>query len=52
MDGRQINQAGRAALTLTQLAQAIGNSVRTNPSLQGAWVIAELSDVRVSGGHW
>ena len=51
MDGRQINQAGRAALTLTQLAQAIGNSVRTNPSLQGAWVIAELSDVRVSGGH-
>ncbi len=49
MDIRQTS--GRVTLTLTQLTQAIGNSVRMNPSLQGAWVTAELSDVRINGGH-
>lgn len=39
------------ALTLLQLTTAVGNAVRAVPSLQGAWVIAELSDVRVNGGH-
>lgn len=51
MDSPQTNPVSRMALTLTQLTQAIGNSVRLNPSLQGAWVTAELSDVRVNGGH-
>ena len=39
------------ALTLQQLQQLIGNTVRKNPQLQGVWVTAELSDVRVAGGH-
>ena len=29
----------------------VGNTLRSNPDLQGAWVMAELSDVRVAGGH-
>ncbi|MDE6768661.1 MAG: exodeoxyribonuclease VII large subunit, partial [Muribaculaceae bacterium] len=28
-----------------------GNAIRMTPGLQGAWVMAELSDVRYSGGH-
>lgn len=39
------------AMTLLQFTTAIGNAVRMSPVLQGAWVIAELSDLRVSGGH-
>ena len=39
------------AMTLQQFAAAIGNAIRMSPVLQGAWVVAELSDVRVSGGH-
>lgn len=39
------------AMTLLQLTTAIGNAIRMTPALQGAWVVAELSDVRVSGGH-
>lgn len=39
------------AMTLLQFTTAIGNAVRMSPSLQGAWVVAELSDVRVNGGH-
>lgn len=39
------------AMTLLQLTTAIGNAVRMAPALQGAWVMAELSDVRVNGGH-
>lgn len=43
--------SGPQAMTLTQFTTAIGNAVRMSPVLQGAWVVAELSDVRVSGGH-
>lgn len=39
------------AFTLSQFTTAIGNAMRMRPELQNAWVIAELSDVRVSGGH-
>ena len=39
------------SLTLQQLQKLIGNTVRMNPQLQGVWVTAELSDVRVAGGH-
>lgn len=38
-------------MTLLQFTTAIGDAVRRNPMLQGAWVVAELSDVRVNGGH-
>ncbi len=44
-------QAAPQAMTLLQFTTAIGNAVRMSPSLQGAWVVAELSDVRVNGGH-
>ncbi len=39
------------ALTLTQLTCAIGNTIRRDPGLNSVWVTAELSDLRVSGGH-
>ena len=38
-------------LTLSQFQQLVGTTIRQNPALQGVWVAAELSDVRVSGGH-
>lgn len=40
-----------SAFSLSQFTTAIGNAVRMRPELQNAWVVAELSDVRVSGGH-
>lgn len=38
-------------MTLSEFQQMIGNTLRSNPMLSGAWVMAELSDVRLSGGH-
>ncbi len=38
--------------TLSALAGVVGNAVRMEPRLQGLWVVAELSDVRCSGGHF
>lgn len=43
--------ASRPAMSLLQYTTAIGDAVRRNPVLQSAWVVAELSDVRVNGGH-
>lgn len=43
--------APNEALTLQRLQFLIGNSIRQNPGLQGVWVTAELSDVRIAGGH-
>lgn len=40
-----------APLTLSQLTSKISNAVHTTPGLSGVRVIAELSDVRVNGGH-
>lgn len=40
-----------AAMSLSDYTAAIGNAIRVTPQLQGAWVTAELSDVRYSGGH-
>ncbi|MDE6230483.1 MAG: exodeoxyribonuclease VII large subunit [Muribaculaceae bacterium] len=39
------------AVTLSQFQQLVGSALRSVPSLQRAWIMAELSDVRVSGGH-
>lgn len=39
------------AMTLLQYVTAMGNAIRRDPALQGAWVTAELSDVRIAGGH-
>lgn len=38
-------------ITLTELQRMVGNTIRQNPALQGVWVVAELADVRQSGGH-
>lgn len=38
-------------MTLSEYQAMLGNTIRMNPALQGAWVVAELSDVRVAGGH-
>lgn len=39
------------ALTLSQFQTLVGDTIRRNPLLQRAWITAELSDVRISGGH-
>lgn len=39
------------SITLSQLQQILGNTIRMNPNLQNVWVTAELSDLRVAGGH-
>lgn len=51
MTSQSLFGAVPAPMTLSQYTIAIGDAVRRSPVLQGAWVIAELSDVRVSGGH-
>lgn len=39
------------ALTLSQLTTMVGNAVRRDAALRDVWVVAELMDVRSSGGH-
>lgn len=38
-------------LSLQAYTQLLGDTLRRTPALQMAWITAELSDVRVSGGH-
>ena len=38
-------------IPLSQFTNAITNAVVSAPYLSGVWIIAELSDVRTSGGH-
>lgn len=38
-------------LSVAQFQRLVGDSLRRNPALQSVWILAELSDVRVSGGH-
>ncbi len=38
-------------LTLSGYQQMLGDTIRMNPALRGVWITAELSDVRVAGGH-
>lgn len=40
-----------APMSLVEYTSLIGNAIRMHPQLQGAWIMAELSDVRFSGGH-
>lgn len=40
-----------ASYTLREFTTCLGNAIRMCPTLQNAWVRAELSDVRMSGGH-
>lgn len=41
----------RIELTLSQLQTQIGNAIRMNASTQNVWVKAEMSDLRIVGGH-
>ena len=43
--------AGSSGIPLSQFTNAITNTVATARGLSGVWVIAELSDVRLAGGH-
>lgn len=47
-EGNLFSQAP-STMSLAEYTAVIGNAIRTIP---GAWVKAELSDVRTSGGHW
>lgn len=38
-------------MTLSELQQIVGNSIRMTREIQNVWVQAELSDFRTSGGH-
>ena len=40
-----------AGISLSRFTNAITKAVNSSPELFGAWVMAELSDVRVAGGH-
>ena len=40
------------AVSLLEFTARIGNSLQMHPELQNAWIIAELSDVAVRGGHF
>lgn len=40
-----------AGVSLREFTQLLGNTIRMTTGLQRAWVRAELSDVRYSGGH-
>lgn len=41
----------RQAMSLLQYTTWLGNAIRRAPELYGCWIVAELSDVRMSGGH-
>lgn len=40
------------AISLLEFTARIGNSLQMHPDLHNAWIIAELSDVAVRGGHF
>lgn len=41
----------KAYISLYELQQRIGNAIRLSRETQYVWVLAELSDLRVAGGH-
>lgn len=41
----------RSYIRLADLTRMVGNAIRRDPELSQVWVLAELSDVRVVGGH-
>lgn len=51
MNGPDLFQTPAPGMTLSQYSAWIGEAMRRVPELWNAWVVAELSDVRVNGGH-
>lgn len=41
-----------APLSLVEFTSRVGQAIHANPSVQNVWVVAELSDVAVRGGHF
>lgn len=41
-----------STLSLLELTTRIGRAIHTAPEIQNVWVVAELSDVAVRGGHF
>lgn len=39
-------------LSLFEFTSRIGTAIHTNPQIQNVWIVAELSDVSVRGGHF
>lgn len=40
------------AISLLEFTTRVGDAIHRNPYTQGVWVIAELSDIAVRGGHF
>lgn len=51
MESNLFSTMGVTPLTLSQFTTRISGAVNSTPGLSGVWVTAELSDVRVNGGH-
>ncbi len=51
MNDQSLFSPAPPSLSLSEYTAVIGNAIRMTPQLQGAWVTAELSDLRFSGGH-
>lgn len=45
------SQAGPKAYTLSEFSRFVANAISREPVLLGAWVVAEISDMAVRGGH-
>lgn len=41
-----------SSLSLVELTARIGNVIHTSPAIQNVWVVAELSDASLHGGHF
>ncbi|MCM1377499.1 MAG: exodeoxyribonuclease VII large subunit [Clostridium sp.] len=50
-DGGLFAEDTQRRLTLQQYSLLIGRAIATRPDLRGAWVTAELMDLRLNGGH-
>ena len=44
-------QEGPKAYTLSEFSRFVANAVSREPTLMGAWVMAEISDMSIRGGH-
>ncbi len=45
------NQEGPKAYTLSEFSRFVASAMSREPVLMGAWVVAEISDMSVRGGH-
>ncbi len=45
------NQEGPKAYTLSEFSRFVATAMSREPVLMGAWVVAEISDMSVRGGH-